>query len=421
MRRLLRILLVVVLLGAVSLLGLDLRRHGASKPGAVELAISGHGPLQAGGGKAELAVPYPIVGAGYGPRDRHEVAGAAQPQLARAIALQSGDAKLTLVSVDLLEIDEALPGELAAELPGETWLCATHTHTGMGAYDPNLLAQVAAAGRYRPEARAALKRAIVEAAKQAWTNLAPAQVDLARGQLAPNGVHAVNRSNPEESELGAIARLDLVTARGGIHLLTLAAHPTRVPRFAPRLDGDYPAGLTQALETEPGQLDAFFQGAGGDTSLWGIPRELPELFHALAAAPQPVDALSFARVSFPLPPIQIHEGPGFTRRGASNLVDWLASPGKRASVSIARIGPATLIAVPGEPTVAAGRALREAALAPDALVFGLCNGYLGYVERPDRVRAGRGESKRQYFDASLLERLSDATQLAAQALEGRAR
>jgi hypothetical protein len=48
-------------------------------------------------------------------------------------------------------------------------------------------------------------------------------------------------------------------------------------------------------------------------------------------------------------------------------------------------------------------------------VLGLASGYVGYVEAPERVSAVEGESRLQYFGATLLERLGAGAELAAQA------
>ena len=45
----------------------------------------------------------------------------------------------------------------------------------------------------------------------------------------------------------------------------------------------------------------------------------------------------------------------------------------------------------------------------------LAGDYLGYVETPQRTRAGLGEAKRSYFGPSLAYRLGDALVLAAEA------
>jgi hypothetical protein len=64
-----------------------------------------------------------------------------------------------------------------------------------------------------------------------------------------------------------------------------------------------------------------------------------------------------------------------------------------------RVGPLTLVGVPGEPVGDVGRKL-----APDVVV-GLADGYVGYVESPDRWAAGEGEASRTWFGPGLAQAL----------------
>jgi len=397
MRRALQIAGLVFALALAALFTLDLR-HAPSAPGptAVSWLVS-RGRFLAGSGQAEIHVPYPVVPAGYGPKDRHDVWSAAQPQMARAISVQVGQVKLTLVSVDLLEIDSRLMADLAPRLPrsaDHVWVCATHTHSGMGNYDPNPLAQLAGTGRFKKAARDALLAAIRQAVTQSRASLRPATLSV--GSLDLSALLR-DRSRGGDPPGGAATRLAFATADGGFDAVIWGAHPTKVPRPAHALDADFPAALRPAL---------FFQGAGGNASLRGpLDRRALDSLEHLPTAPVDAGALTLASGRVGLPPVQIHSGPRFTRRAAANLVGRLAAP-RTAPLDVARLGPLTLIAVPGEPTAAAGRALQKAAGDPNAIVMGLCNGYVGYIETPDRVKQGIGESKRQYFDSSLLARFT---------------
>ena len=422
------IIVVAVLLTALlALFTLDLRHTAADSTPKIFFTAEGHGQLLAGAGQAEIHVPYPVVPAGYGPKDRHEVTSAAQPQMARAIALQVGDAKLTLVSVDLLEIDSQLLEDLKPRLPsdaGEIWVCATHTHSGMGNYDPNLLAQIAGTGRFKKAAREALMDAIVSSTSSALHSL-QLSTAFATAGLGPPTRDRSESADPVDSHYFQItfAGADLPIAQ----LWNFAAHPTLVPRPATQLSSDFPG----AFPARGPIVEAFFQSAVGNVSIRERvePAAVAEWLDADASQPWPVRKMPVTTITTPATTTslavavardatgqtEIHAGPGFTRRASSNLVDRIAAP-HSAQLSVARLGPLTLIAVPGEPTAAAGRALREAVGDKDALILGLCNGYVGYIETPDRVAKGIGEAPRQYYDASLLSRFTSAASLAGHTL-----
>ncbi|MBS2032270.1 MAG: hypothetical protein JST54_30500 [Deltaproteobacteria bacterium] len=418
MKRLLRALAVLALAALLALFTLDLRQTPVDTGPKISFTAEGHGPLLAGAGQAEIHVPYPVVPAGYGPKDRHEVTSAAQPQMARAIALQVGDAKLTLVSVDLLEIDSQLLEDLKPRLPkdaGDVWVCATHTHSGMGNYDPNLLAQIAGTGRFKREAREALLDAIASAVSLSAGSRAGAKAHVDEYDFLDK---VRDRSASDDPPDAVLRALGFQTSSSAIGLVDLAVHPTTWPRPATMLSADLPALFTRNNQRPGYAWAAFFQGAVGNVAV----REplSPEVATpSLGATGRHreilVDALATAEVDAPLPSVEIHAGPGSARRAASNLVDHLAAP-HWATLSVAHLGSLTLIAVPGEPTAAAGRALREAVGDKDALILGLCNGYVGYIETPDRVEKGIGESPRQYYDSSLLSRFTSAASLAGQSL-----
>jgi hypothetical protein len=73
-----------------------------------------------------------------------------------------------------------------------------------------------------------------------------------------------------------------------------------------------------------------------------------------------------------------------------------------------------MLGVPAETTAASGVLLERAA--GGARVVSLVNGYLGYVEPPDRVERAAGESRRQLFGPGLLESLRFGTEAARAAL-----
>ena len=100
---------------------------------------------------------------------------------------------------------------------------------------------------------------------------------------------------------------------------------------------------------------------------------------------------------------------------ATRLVPRLfALPGKNflctsspetADVGVLKLGTLELAAIPAEVTHASAQEL-------GLPVLSLANGYLGYVEPAELVDRAEGESKRQYYDRTLLEAFRAAVQLA---------
>ena len=129
--------------------------------------------------------------------------------------------------------------------------------------------------------------------------------------------------------------------------------------------------------------------------------------------PRPPLGLATAAVSLPLP--RPGAAPAPLRLLAGNLLHGLLPP--RAEVAALRLGPLTLVAIPGEPVAEVGRRWRAAA-GDGTEVLALAGDYLGYVETAEQLARGAGESMRTYYGPGLEERLADAVRTAAQAVSG---
>jgi len=107
--------------------------------------------------------------------------------------------------------------------------------------------------------------------------------------------------------------------------------------------------------------------------------------------------------------------PPLLRRLAANVFyAWVPD---RAHIAAIRLGPLTLIAVPGEPVAAVGRRWREAAGAGSE-VLALAGDYLGYVETSERMAEAAGETVRTQYGPELADRLTPAVKLSAEAVRG---
>jgi hypothetical protein len=207
-------------------------------------------------------------------------------------------------------------------------------------------------------------------------------------------------------------------------LLVFGGHPTLIPREREYVDPDYPGRLS-ALHEEKGGVTLVLQGAAGNASVafndgrHGVARSaafaeaLAGLADRAALSPTPGPVrLALARAEVTLPrPDSSRLVPSFSRAAGDNLL-CRSSP-RRTEVSAVTLGPLELLLLPAEPTVSAGEALAKRTGATG--VLGLADGYLGYVDTPERVKEASGESHRQYFGPVLLERLSAGAQLAAEA------
>jgi len=385
---------------------------------------AGAGPLRAGSFVAELPIPVPVPTVGYG-LVRPEVDRVAFPLSVRAVVLAAGDERVGVVTLDLLLADQDLVEAIRRSVAGlrlsTVWVAATHTHSSVGGFAWNPVAQVAGTGRFRPTIRSRVVDAAAAALTAAASSLQP--VEALSGASELDGATASRDEFPEVDR--RLTRVQLRGERGAVaQLVVVAAHPTLVARPPPGLDPDWPGRLARAQERAGQGVTLVLQGNVGNVT---VPRADTGSEQAVDAFARRVDAalatvelrpagtgLSHARLEVALP------GPDASRLvpwGLATLVDnvglWPWAPGWGELAEL-RVGGVRLLGVPLETTAASGAVLERAA--GGARAVSLVNGYLGYVEPADRVERAAGESRRQLFDPGLLEALRFGTEAARAAL-----
>ncbi|HXN41161.1 MAG TPA: neutral/alkaline non-lysosomal ceramidase N-terminal domain-containing protein [Myxococcaceae bacterium] len=397
----------------------DWCRRDPEKAPIARLSASGEGELWAGAGQAPLDPPFPVVKAGY-PPPRAQALGAAYPLRARAVVIQVQDVKIAIATVDLLLIPHAVLRQVIASVGDlgltHLWLVATHTHSSMGGFDARPIAEVAATGRYAAASEMAVVLATAQALRTAAASMVRAELAVGEGRF-PNLVTA--RSEGLQPD-GRLTRISIGQETTGplAQVVVFAAHPTLISRQQEMLDPDYP-GLFSAEEERAGRgLTVFVQGAIGNASVAtggeDAAARLRDFTAKLRAAAAQVTLVSVANPSISLRTVSAN----LPNPDASRLVPpWLQPIGRnllcpsaprQAEISQLSLGPVKLLFVPGEPTAGAELKLLEASGAQRTVA--LANGYLGYIETPELVLQGKGESKRQYFGPQLLEVLSRASQ-----------
>jgi len=414
-----------VLLGGVVLLSVvPLSRLGrAPKVRQVEHGFAS-GALQSGAGKAEMAIAFPVPTVGYG-WVRPEVSRAVLPVCARAVVLAVAGERVGIVSLDLLLADAGLVRDIRRSVASlrlsALWVAATHTHSSAGGFAWNPVAEVAATGRVRPEVREQVVDAAARALRTAAGSLQPVEAlagsaDSVLGTTSRDEFPGVDRE---------LTRVQLKGANAPVaQLLVLAAHPTLVPRPPPGLDPDWPGRLARMQEGAGQGVTLVLQGNVGNVSVErgkGPPDSAAEAFaravdgqvQALHLGPV-ARGLGHSRLEVRLPgPDASRFVPWGLATVVENVALWPWAP-DWAEVSELRIGDVRLLGVPVEATAASGAVLE--AVAGGARIVSLVNGYLGYVEPPDRVMTAAGESRRQLFGPGLLESLRFGTEAARAAL-----
>jgi hypothetical protein len=339
------------------------------------------------------------------------------PLEVRAIVLRSSGRTVALVLADLMVVTDDLSRALESQLRDlhidGILFVATHTHSSVSGFDAHIAAQVLGLGRFRPDVVKAIIDRSEEAVRSADRTLVRVHTRTMETRMPG---WAWNRSTPGGTVDDALTVLVLDT-EAGERVATLAivsAHPTLFPVALPELSADYP-GVAMRLLEQTGGVALLLQGAEGDAAAPGngwlaiqaggtlVAQRVREAAQDSAFAG---DRLGFTEVEVGLPPPDVRKIPSFfLRRPVSNIVGRMFPRSMR--VGLVTIGDLALLTVAGEPTALAADRL-VADLPAGALsgrkvrVTALAQGYMSYIDTPERVREGFGEARRAWYGPDLL-------------------
>lgn len=352
---------------------------------------------------ADLTPPEPLPLGGYTERGDRDFEPGGEPLAARVVILEQPGVRVAVVSADLLTIPESLEREVKARLPDDVrlFLAATHTHS---APDSQMLND-----------RMTFKIPGIASYKRRWLDWAADRIaggvrDALGRAAEPHGdvqvwERHVDANRPRrpggwpDTMLTVVGSTDPPT-RWFAHF---AAHAVVYGADNLRTNPDFPTPLLRRLGAF-----AFLPGAIGDVSPRAdgpdAPSRMEDLlrrFVGTVPAPRVVasapDRLEWAsepiELAAPTPHPEFAKAYGVPDALAQLVVKQFAP--KSAAVRAFRIGKLAVVGVPGEPTGAVGRTIRDAGrrLGFDpVLVVSHVDGWIGYVLEPDDYRRGGYEA-----------------------------
>ena len=380
--------------------------------------------LLAGAAKVEITPPVGVELAGYGYFLARRSTGIADPLQARALVLEHGEQRVALVALDLIGImdyDTAFVRRDAQEragVPGEAVLVAgSHTHAGPAN------ARLLACGEQDDAWAACLKHTLAGAIAGAARNLSPVTISRARGEvpwLMHNRVEGAG--GPVDTELNVLA----LRGADGALLATLfntQAHAV-VNRSAENtlLSPDWPGAAATWLEENLGGTAFYWQGCCGDLNpqeahtgnVHEVGRRVGEAVRDLLATAVPAaPALAAAMRPLELPfqpwneaalreALETWEPKLGTAEEARARFEVIAAQEALArldsqptalvtEVQALRLGDTLLLCHGAEMFCEFGLAMKAASPAPQTMVVGYANSFIGYVADPeDFARGGYG-------------------------------
>jgi neutral ceramidase len=381
---------------------------GASSPA---WAMRCAGCLRAGAATVSLLLPAGAPLAGYGTFARRLLMpdilglypyafwfkpseGTLDPLEARAIVVESGEAKVTWATVDLVGVDRGFTQEVSQRLreagvaPGSLIISASHTHSGPGAFARSALWAVLSIDRFNATVRSALVGAVVQAITQAEAAKAPARV-AAFTREAPD-VTTGRLGLPVDREI--LSLKFVATGDRAVALLwNYAIHGTMLGPANLRYSGDVMGVVSHILERELGVPVLFVNGAVGDVSprrhghgaLLEVGAELATVVRdGWRQSREPEEApitIRAIRVALPAPALSLQNCLGrLLPRVATLPLGW-AMPMDAELIAVA-LGDTAWVVVPGELQSELGQRIKDEARTRvgRGFVAGLSNDYLGY-------------------------------------------
>ena len=365
--------------------------------------------------------------------------GAHDALLAQVLLLEHDEKRAAIVAVDTLAVSSGFAGALREALagvldtqPAAILICASHTHAGpcglQNWFPPG------AAPELDQKLVEAVSEQIMDAARAALDNRAPAVLTASVGQLAGVGG---DRNEPERSvdQQITVWRFRHHDGQPLAIVFHYACHPTVLGADNRLYSADFVGAARRRIRKAfPGAVPVFINGAAGNISTRFLRREqsfeaverlgqiVGDRVIALVAEgkPEPV-ALAWATEALELPFRRFAAPSELSRPTAASRLEVVRAEGRAIETQLARalagrhtqtavlsafrIGSWILVGVPGEPFDELALAVR--AEWPGALIAGYANDYLGYFPSQSAIEMATYEALSSPYDVRAHELLRD--------------
>ena len=383
---------------------------------------------------------------GYFARHKKPALSIHDPLYARALVVEGADgARVAIVSTDLCYVHSEIRDRVVRRLARDGFhehnllIAATHSHSGFGAYDSRLLADMLF-GAYESRNQDLVVLGVAAAVRQASQAMRPARIDSGTTTLA-----GFNRSRHDPAfdfETGGADKrtfdpdryptdrtltvLRFTTPEGaplGL-LFNFSSHPTVLSPKNMALSAEWPGVACDRIEAAmgPHTVAMFLNGSLGDAAPWPDWDTLDKEWLQMRAYGKRM-AEQVIKTTADLAPVTDAVVDGRTVRaefaqlvlcglGRMKLTRRSSRIGvKRPDqpLQAVRIGPVILLAVPGEPTTAVGNHLKS--LCPKnarCLIVAPANGYLGYFVDSEEYEQGGYAADSCLFGPDAYEKIKEA-------------
>jgi len=411
--------------------------------------------LQAGAGSCEIVPPvdkWKVTLGGYGQRNRKPATGVHDPIYAKAMVFEAQGKKVAIAVIDLVEVSDEIRSAVLERLKGSDFgdqnllLTATHTHSAPGAVEKIIIASLIF-GKYNQKVVDLIADGVVNAIKQAESNLQPAVVKIAQKQVpgltrnrrVPSYNYDTRRfstlfdpAHPEGTtdDTITVLRVDDQKGKPIAILVHFATHPTILGADNFLISSDWPGVMRKEINKYYPQAEVIYMnGAQGDQAPNITTQDNPDDFKCMEMFGRKVAkaALSLIKSAKPInaEPIKFQ----LERRWVNAQPKLMGIPITKALAKhwlgempfgAVRLGEVIFLGLPLEAISEIGWTIKLGARGYGykyPIVAGLANGHFLYCTTPEEYRKGGYEAQNTIwgeieYDILIGESLSLARKLA---------
>jgi hypothetical protein len=330
---------------------------------------------------------------GYGGRKGQPMTGVHDPIFAKALWLETPEARVCLVTTDLIGSLVSLRDRMRPA-DADVVLTASHTHSGpgglvkgfwelaMGKYDPDLTEELA--GK--------LKK-VVEMARAAKR---PARLGLARTEAPGFNRNRRVKDGPVDPELSVLLVVNEISQPMAV-VANFAAHGTLLSDQNFLVSGDWQGYFQRALEARfPSATALYTNGAEGDLAPSAPSGENGfEKCESLGRALAERTANLVGTIDKTTGTVKL----SYVERGVDLPTPTLLFAPKTSVLGLLEINGTRMFCFPGEPTAELGLELKRRF--PGSWILGLANDHLGYFLTEDGYAQGGYERRVSFYGSKM--------------------
>lgn len=214
------------------------------------------------------AQPRPL--AGYKPRDNFKTVH--DSLFVRVLAVDNGGVTAYIISADLLlfppQLKKMINEKFQSQEPSFLYLSASHTHTGVGGWDPTILGNFLM-GNYQEDWLEGVADDLIVHMARAKNSMKVSQLFHWEADASHHVTNRIDRSGASPVD-GKLRGVSVVRSDSSKALLfTYSVHPTLISRKGTAVSADYPGVVISELSKKY-QFSLFLAGMMGSHGIQGF-------------------------------------------------------------------------------------------------------------------------------------------------------